>query len=374
MNAPARPLHGQWLASAQPGPASAERATPAPRAPTAVAHTWPRLSPALLDPVRVAYGRMGPARVDFLGLPHDLHWVCPPLQAVVAWTARLHTSSGTVTLGFDTEGLFPFWPGTDFPIHAELLAAHLVEEFAPALRALEACLDVPLTGVQLNRGRKTVEPALSLRVSCPDAGREGTLHILEWPAGLDFHRLLGHPFPAAQARPADAAWPMLLRFSLGSTRISLRELRGLDRGDILAVESWMARNDMLRLEGFLEHESQPSMVLWAGERSATVDQIQHRGTPMPVEISPSLGFAPRSLDDLELTVSFDLGERKVPLGELHSLQPGYVFELDAALNRAPVRVVVNGTAIAVGQLVAVGERLGVRIVDISKDARGEQLS
>jgi type III secretion protein Q len=49
------------------------------------------------------------------------------------------------------------------------------------------------------------------------------------------------------------------------------------------------------------------------------------------------------------------------LGELKTLKPGHVFELSQPLNRSAVRILAHGNVLGNGHLVAVGERLGVRI-------------
>jgi type III secretion protein Q len=64
------------------------------------------------------------------------------------------------------------------------------------------------------------------------------------------------------------------------------------------------------------------------------------------------------LDDLPVRVSFDLGERSIPLHELQSLAPGYTFDLGRDLRRS-VQVRANGMLIGEGELVDIDGRLGV---------------
>ena len=69
------------------------------------------------------------------------------------------------------------------------------------------------------------------------------------------------------------------------------------------------------------------------------------------------------LGDVEMTVTVELGRIRMPLRELLQLQEGSVVELER-LAGAPVDVMANGTSIARGDVVVVGDELGVRISEL----------
>lgn len=69
------------------------------------------------------------------------------------------------------------------------------------------------------------------------------------------------------------------------------------------------------------------------------------------------------LGEVELTVSVELGRVRLPLRDLLRLQEGTVVELDR-LAGAPVDVLANGTPVARGDVVVVGDELGVRISEL----------
>lgn len=71
----------------------------------------------------------------------------------------------------------------------------------------------------------------------------------------------------------------------------------------------------------------------------------------------------RLLAGVEVQVDVVLGRVKLPLGELLALSPGSVLELNRAAD-APVEVLVNGTLVACGEVVIVGDELGVRITSV----------
>jgi type III secretion protein Q len=66
-----------------------------------------------------------------------------------------------------------------------------------------------------------------------------------------------------------------------------------------------------------------------------------------------------------VTLRFEVGDLAVSLGELRNLRPGHVFELAQPLNRSPVRILAHGNVLGKGYLVAVGDRLGVRVSEFA---------
>ncbi|MBR8157594.1 type III secretion system cytoplasmic ring protein SctQ [Burkholderia cenocepacia] len=71
-----------------------------------------------------------------------------------------------------------------------------------------------------------------------------------------------------------------------------------------------------------------------------------------------------SLDELELPVSFEIETVTLPLAQLSALRPGYVIELRGTLRDARIRLLAYGQLIGIGELVTVGEQLGVRVIDV----------
>ena len=67
-----------------------------------------------------------------------------------------------------------------------------------------------------------------------------------------------------------------------------------------------------------------------------------------------------TLDDLEVTLVFEIGRRFVDLAELRSIAPGYVFPMTQDAS-APVDILANGRRIGRGEIVRIGETLGVRV-------------
>ena len=69
------------------------------------------------------------------------------------------------------------------------------------------------------------------------------------------------------------------------------------------------------------------------------------------------------LSDVALEVTVQLGQVRLRVRDLLSLTEGSVIELDRAVG-APVDVLANGSLIARGDVVVVGDELGVRITEL----------
>lgn len=80
--------------------------------------------------------------------------------------------------------------------------------------------------------------------------------------------------------------------------------------------------------------------------------------------APVSGLRGALVSNVDVAVETYLGGATMTVGELNALQPGGVIALDAALNQL-VELRLNGVTIAHGELVAVGDKFGVRIVSLA---------
>lgn len=71
------------------------------------------------------------------------------------------------------------------------------------------------------------------------------------------------------------------------------------------------------------------------------------------------------LADLPIHVVFEVGQRRLALKDLQSLKEGYTFELDKSIER-PVTIRANGRVVGEGELLKVGDRIGVRVISFLK--------
>ena len=71
----------------------------------------------------------------------------------------------------------------------------------------------------------------------------------------------------------------------------------------------------------------------------------------------------RVLEYIDVQLAVEVGNTEMKIGDLLRLKEGSVIELDR-LAGDPLDILVNGTMIAKGEVVMVGERFGVRFTEI----------
>jgi type III secretion protein Q len=79
-------------------------------------------------------------------------------------------------------------------------------------------------------------------------------------------------------------------------------------------------------------------------------------------------FTPTSaldIGELDLPVQFEIDTLALPLSQLAALRRGYVIELDTPVTDARIKLVAHGQTIGHGELVSVGEHLGIRITGMA---------
>ena len=103
-----------------------------------------------------------------------------------------------------------------------------------------------------------------------------------------------------------------------------------------------------------------------------IDQVEKpapAAAEKPVSKEPEKKPAPapkvsaRLIENVGVELEAFLGSAGMTVAELTALTPGAVVSLDAQLNAA-VELKLNGVAVARGELVAVGEKFGVRLTEI----------
>lgn len=314
---------------------------------------------------------------------YALHWIGDPKPAEqhARYAFRLGNQAGLLQL--------------DTPAEAVLLGDRLARTLPHELRQLLVAESLQAVADRLEAGlgqhfewtldgdpaAPALRPQIGLAfVLAPEQPSTPSLHgalLLADAAALE--RLLPARIERAAAplSPHFEALRQPLRWRVGSTTLSLAELRGIRRGDIVSVERWTPEGPGLRVSA-----------RWGGEHGIEL-QARAEGARLTIHElkDPTMNRDPHALaaadggdaaasslpldrlDALEVALRFEIGELSLSLGELRSLRPGQVLELGAPLNRCPVRLVAHGNLLGHGHLVAVGERLGVRVAEFAPDAR-----
>lgn len=180
---------------------------------------------------------------------------------------------------------------------------------------------------------------------------------------------LDDPLPALGPWRALAA-PVAIRFE--GPELIARDWRALRQGDVIVVGA------RTRPPQVSAHAAGSAWPLAGGPGGWRVDGAAHQSIPSAHRESSAMNDNETSVSTTTVEVDEDAGARKLPVkiefeigrlemsvGELSALQPGYVFALPAHLEGANVTIRANGRAAGRGEVVAVGDTLGVRLLSWS---------
>lgn len=73
-----------------------------------------------------------------------------------------------------------------------------------------------------------------------------------------------------------------------------------------------------------------------------------------------------ALEDLPVALAFEVGRKAMPLGEIRQLTAGAVVQLDTT--GQAVDILANGRRVGQGEMVRIGESLGVRVIRMFDNA------
>lgn len=160
-----------------------------------------------------------------------------------------------------------------------------------------------------------------------------------------------------------------VNFVFGQTQIRLREVASIRPGDIIGIESWGSSGAALVVTADLGGPAGVQLTgLAEGSRitlQSSKDSPMNRDTPPALASDADANLPIDRLDALEVNLRFEVGDLSLSLGELRNIRAGHVFDLAQPLNRCPVRIVAHGNVLGKGHLVAVGDRLGVRVSEFA---------
>ena len=102
----------------------------------------------------------------------------------------------------------------------------------------------------------------------------------------------------------------------------------------------------------------------AEEQETQTPETEQKPAAEPaVSSSPASAENLRVLENIDVMLSVEVGNTELKIRDLLRLNEGSVIELDR-LAGDPLDIMVNGTMIAKGEVVMVGERFGVRFTEI----------
>lgn len=206
----------------------------------------------------------------------------------------------------------------------------------------------------------------------PDASAEPLRGAMRFPLEW-LSRLQGRAEPVYEDDPLprldalrDLPVPVLVGFD--GPRLPVADWQALRPGDVVLI----GNGSLPPLQARAPQLLWPLVAAPDGWRIAATAQPR----PSPLESSTMNDESPQDAPgadteadggdaiarNLPVQLAFDIGRVEVSIGDLAALQPGYVFALPAQLQGANVTIRANGRTAGRGEVVAVGDTLGVRLL------------
>lgn len=246
------------------------------------------------------------------------------------------------------------------------LGAFQLSELDPALRmvAVEAAMADLLEGFRIWSGYEALLENVTFEAMPVPADFLNVTVIAQSASGSRVNGTLGiqaEHLPwliqlLQDGAPADTdSWHHLslpADVCLGSMGLTESECILLEAGDILLPEMLNLPQDGVHLIV----RGGPRLLGKMSDNQFVVEQVMYE---------EGMDQATMETDQMELDVRFELGEKRLTLGELKTVQAGTVIELDGP-DASAIVVRASGQVIGKGELVQVGEHLGVRMLEVHR--------
>jgi type III secretion protein Q len=343
-----------------------------------------RATPAQAQGARVLFD----ARIDTLAasIAGVEAWRLDPLDAAVAHAfddpGRIALAHVTGTLAIDIDlarhpALRVLASASGTQSLRQSIAAALLSPLADALIATGTGA-WRVTDVTRIADTPLPDDTLSATVALTFEGREYNARLHAAPAML---ALFEHRLHAIDTAPLVPAWRVPGRITLGGRRIAIAALEKLRPGDILLrcvppqTEAALRAGEPFHVRAAWGTPGHIRLAAQAGinggslaitEDPIMTDDPQHMDdgdAPLTAELQSE----PIEIGELDLPVQFELDSVALPLGQLAALRAGYVIELETPVTDARIRLVAHGQTIGYGELIAVADHLGIRIVRMAHD-------
>lgn len=279
----------------------------------------------------------------------------------------------------------------------ELLAAPLAASFAHFMDMPVQCEVLTHTEEDQNRAQAIREQAvctLPLNLTTPcfamtDAahgespseshGQQNIVPLLLSIQGQDSAGLLYQKVQALPPQLHDiSALSVSVGIEAGRMELSTTELAGLQLDDVLLPASYPALDGRITLNtpqatipctlqhGMATVETiisvrQNGQSISQGEALVSEEQNTQSGEHQAIP----------NVAELDVTLTFELDQRTMTIGELSALAPGYTFALGVDA-MAPVTLRIGDKAIGTGRLVDLGETIGVQVFSLVDMGKAEK--
>lgn len=202
----------------------------------------------------------------------------------------------------------------------------------------------------------TLAAALESRIASADGGPDtvpATLASVVLPTRVRLRSRRATPELLASLRPGDVllGWPHAPGFSQHPSLEHVTVLWGAPGGRAACARARIDSSHLI-LESYpdtMSHDTDVSL-----DDSAPSVSEENADQTRPIDIS-----------SVELPVHIEVVTVNLPIAQIAALRPGYILTLPLTLADAEIRLVAHGQTLALGELVAVGDQLGLHIRHIA---------
>jgi type III secretion system YscQ/HrcQ family protein len=154
-----------------------------------------------------------------------------------------------------------------------------------------------------------------------------------------------------------------VRFELASIRLTQKEVTSLYVGDVVVIDQIKSKiNREIKIfvgENYVAYGS------WQQDRVKVTKKLEiEMGMLEQQKKHVNYNNRGASTEGLQIRLSFDAGSTNVDLKTLKKLRMGYTFKLDKNYKNL-INIRSEGDCIAIGELVEIGDCIGVRIVEFT---------
>jgi type III secretion system YscQ/HrcQ family protein len=347
-----------------------------PMASADVAMTLETIDPAVLPVVQGILQRRGPCLLRIQG--HEVRFAWADVQL------REHAMSMTLICGahdllIELDSLATIDPlliGEPFQLLPPSLRSLVVQRaLASLLSTAPRALGESTQVGEVRWATPPSEREWPVRLGfCLERGQNGCISrgviLARSAAGLAwFDQQL--PTQPTRSQADIQSLPIPIRIALGRSNLKTAALRNLSLGDVVWVQS--ARLTRVGVDVDCRIARHSFALATARHRQLQIKQIhglamkqQPPATDVPAAPASVAIDSARTLPsrNLEVPVTFDLGELPLPLTQIERLQPGALLQLPQDVSDATIQVRVGDSLVAQGALVAIGKRIGVRITRV----------
>ncbi len=157
----------------------------------------------------------------------------------------------------------------------------------------------------------------------------------------------------------DRTIPSNLIFEIGRQTLPIEDFKKLEENDILIIGKYQPKkpspitirlDDNYCFNGLLINNK----IKFESHLEINMDNLVN---------GDSIVDSDSHFEKISVNLSFDIGNRTLPLSEIKKIRPGFTLELDSEIER-PVTIRANKFKIGHGEIVSIGKRLGVRILEL----------